>query len=291
MASSLQSPPHQSSSLSPDEQTSLLRPLQLPSRGVLIGVAIFLVVVAMSIYGADISLAKLLKGVPKFFGFLKSLWPPDQSYITKMLWPLHQPFSDQFRSPVLITLWIAVLGTCLSIILAFPVGLLAARNTSPHPVVYQSVRFLLNVLRSVNSLVWAIAIVAAIGFGALAGVLALAAAGIGTLGKLYAEAIEAISPRPLEALRATGSGPLPVFTFAVLPQALPLLVSYTLLDFEGNLRSATILGIVGAGGIGFELQASFNLFRFHQVFTILLEIIVVVTLLDRLSAYVRGKLV
>lgn len=92
-------------------------------------------------------------------------------------------------------------------------------------------------------------------------------------------------------MHATGSGPLPVFAFAVLPQALPLLVSYTLLDFEGNLRSATILGIVGAGGIGFELQAAFNLFRFHQVLTIVLEIIVVVTLLDRLSAYIRGKLI
>src|SRR5262249_592178 len=113
--------------------------------------------------------------------------------------------------------------------------------------------------------------------------------GVGTLGKLYAEAIESISPRPVEALRATGSGPLPVFTFAVLPQALPLLVSYTLLDFEGNLRSATILGIVGAGGIGFQLQASFKLLRFHEVVTIILEIVVVVTILDRLSAYIRHR--
>ncbi len=275
--------------LPPEERTKLLRPLQLPGRGALIGIGLFIGVIALAWYGSDISLDKLLHGVPRFFQFFGDLWPPDQSYVTRMLWPLHQPFSAQFRSPVLITLWIAVLGTVLSMILAFPIGLLAARNTSPHPLVYQSVRFILNVLRSINSLVWAIVIVAAIGFGALAGVIALALSGIGTLGKLYAEAIESISPRPIEALRATGGGPLPIFSFAVLPQALPLLVSYTLLDFEGNLRSATILGIVGAGGIGFELQASFNLFRFHQVLTIVLEIIVVVTLLDRLSAYIRHR--
>jgi phosphonate transport system permease protein len=275
--------------LAPRDRQALLRTIQIPSRGTVIGLAVFAVVIGMSIYGAEISLGKLLSGVPKFFQFFRDMWPPDQSYVTKMVWPLHQPFSEQFRSPVLITLWMAVLGTVLSMVMAFPIGLLAAHNTSPHPYAYQSVRFVLNVLRSINSLVWAIVIVAAIGFGPLAGVIALAFSGIGTLGKLYAEAIESISPRPVEALHATGSGPLPVFAFAVLPQALPLLVSYSLLDFEGNLRSATILGIVGAGGIGFELQASFNLFRFHQVLTIILEIIVVVTILDRLSAYVRRR--
>jgi phosphonate transport system permease protein len=276
-------------SLSPKERAKLLRPLQLPGPGTLIGFGLFITVIALAWYGSEISLGKLLQGIPRFFQFFGDLWPPDQSYTTRMLWPLHQPFSAQFRSPVLLTLWIAVLGTVLSMILAFPIGLLAARNTTPHPLIYQSVRFVLNVLRSINSLVWAIVIVAAIGFGALSGVIALALAGIGTLGKLYAEAIESISPRPVEAMRATGSGPLPIFTFAVLPQALPLLVSYSLLDFEGNLRSATILGIVGAGGIGFELQASFNLFRFHQVLTIVLEIIVMVTVLDRLSAYIRHR--
>ena len=102
---------------------------------------------------------------------------------------------------------------------------------------------------------WAIILVAALGFGPFAGVLALGVAGVSTLGKLYAEAIEAINPRPGEASRATGSAGLAVFTVAVLPQAIPLMVSYTLLDFESNIRSATILGIVGAGGIGFEVQA------------------------------------
>ena len=227
--------------------------------------------------GTELSVGRFTKGIPHILEFFRGLWPPDRSYWTKMV------------SPIRITLQMAVIGTLLSAIAAFPVALLAARNTAPAPVVYQATRFVLNILRGVSPLIWAIVIVAAIGFGPFAGVLALAIGGLGTLGKLYAEAIEAISPRPIEALRATGSGPLPVFSFAVLPQALPLLISYTLLDFESNVRSATILGIVGAGGIGFELQASFSLFRFHQVLTIVLEIILMVTIIDRLSAFIRAR--
>jgi phosphonate transport system permease protein len=108
---------------------------------------------------------------------------------------------------------------------------------------------------------------------------------------MYSEAIEAINPRQVEAVRATGAGVLQVFAFAVIPQALPLMISYMLLDFESNIRSATILRIVGAGGIGFELQASFSQFQFHRVMTILIEIVLLVTVIDQLSAFVRRRLI
>lgn len=259
------------------QREKLLRPVQMPRWQTLLAIAIVLGLIVWSATGTELSVQKFVRGIPRFIEFFGQLWPPDRAYWRKML------------SPIAITLQMAVLGTLLAMILSFPVGLLAANNTSPHPSIYQATRFLLNVVRSIAPLVWAVIIVAAVGFGPFAGVLALGIGGIGTLGKLYAEAIEAISPRPIEALRATGSGSLPIFTFAVLPQALPLLISYTLLDFESNLRSATILGIVGAGGIGFELQASFEQFRFHQVSTILFEIIIVVTVIDRISAFVRKK--
>jgi len=193
--------------------------------------------------------------------------------------------------PIVATLQMAIVGTIVSVVLAFPFGLLAARNTAPAAPVYHASRFVLNVIRAIPPLVWAIIFVAALGFGPFAGVVALGVGGLGVLGKLYSEAIEAINPRPVEAIRATGSGALQVFSFAVLPQALPLMVSYTLLDVEGNVRSATILGIVGAGGIGFELQASFSQFKFHEVLTILLEIVIMVSIIDRLSAFVRSRLI
>lgn len=259
------------------DRAKLARPLQAPGWKVLLALLVAATLVVWAAVGTDLSVAKFTKGIPNFISFFGQLWPPDRAYWRKML------------DPIQITLQMAVIGTVVALVLSFPIGLLAAANTSPHPIVYQVTRFFLNVIRSISPLVWAVVIVASIGFGPFAGVLALGIGGIGTLGKLYAEAIEAISPRPVEALRATGSGTLPVFTFAVLPQALPLLVSYTLLDFESNLRSATILGIVGAGGIGFELQASFDQFMFHQVLTIILEIIIVVTAIDRVSAFVRSK--
>jgi phosphonate transport system permease protein len=273
------SPTRPAQSLSERERQALLRPISPPGLGATITVSILLAVFAWSAAGTELSLQKLLRGIPLVVEFFSRLWPPERSY-----WP-------QMLEPIAATLQMAILGTALSVVIATPFGLLAARNTTPSGPVYQGTRLLLNVVRAIPSLVWAIIFVAALGFGPFAGVIALGAAGLGTLGKLYVEAIEAINPRPVEAIRATGGAAPPVFSFAVLPQALPLMVSYTLLDFEANVRSATILGIVGAGGIGFELQASFSQFQFHQVLTILIEVTIIVTLIDRLSAFVRARLI
>ena len=261
------------------QRRTLLRPISPPSIPTVIGWIIFLLLVAWSISGAEISPQKLQRFWPNIFRFVGSLWPPDRGYFLEML------------EPILATVQMALLGTLLSMVLSLPFGLIAARNTSPHPVVYQTSRLFLNMVRAIPSLVWAIIFVAAMGFGPFAGIIALGVGQVGVLGKLYSEAIEAINPRPVEAVRATGASVLQVFSLAVLPQALPLMISYTLLDFESNIRSATILGIVGAGGIGFELQASFSQFRFGQVMTILIEIVLLVTIIDQLSAFVRRRLI
>jgi phosphonate transport system permease protein len=271
--------PPTGAALSPTERQALLRPLSLPSPLTVVLVLIFLGLVAWSLVGVEISPQKLQRFWPNIIRFVGSLWPPDNGYWLRMI------------EPILSTVQMAFLGTILAVILSFPFALLAASNTSPHPVVYQTSRMILNIIRAIPSLVWAIIFVAAMGFGPFAGVIALGIGQVGVLGKLYSEAIEAINPRPVEAVRATGAGVLQVFSFGVLPQALPLMISYTLLDFESNVRSATILGIVGAGGIGFELQASFSQFQFKQVMTILIEIVLLVTLIDQLSAFVRRRLI
>ena len=265
--------------LTEGQRRALLRPVSVPGRGAIIMLVLAAALLAWSAHGTELSLERLLRGIPLMLRFFASLWPPDGSYWLQML------------EPIAVTLQMAVIGTVLSVIVAFPVSLLAAKNTAPNAVLYHGSRSLLNVIRAIPALVWAIIFVAALGFGPFAGAIALAVGGLGTLGKLYSEAIEAINPRQVEAIRATGSGPLQLFTFAVLPQALPLMVSYTLLDFEAHVRSATILGIVGAGGIGFEIQAAFSQFQFHRVLTIVIEIILVVSIIDRASALIRARLI
>jgi phosphonate transport system permease protein len=265
--------------LSARQREAALRTFSRPSRGATVVLCGLIAPVAWSASGTELSLARLTRGIPLIFEFVVNLWPPDNAYWLQML------------DPISVTLQMALLGTLVSVVLAFPFGLLAARNTMPSDIGYQTARMILNVIPAIPSLVWAIILVAALGFGPFAGVLALGIGGVGTLGKLYAEAIEAINSRPVEAIRATGSAGLAIFTVAVLPQAMPLMISYTLLDFEANIPSATILGIAGAGGVGFEVQAAFSQFLFHRVLTILIEIVVTVTVFDRLSAFIRASLI
>ena len=152
-------------------------------------------------------------------------------------------------------------------------------------------RLLLNALRSVPELVWASLLLIAAGLGPFAGTLALAAHTTGVLGRLFAEAIENAPPGPGAALRTQGTRPGPVFLYATLPQVLPQLMSYTLYRWENNIRAATVLGVVGAGGIGQELKNSMDLLDFPRLFTIIAVILIVVTVLDQLSGWLRRKLV
>ena len=167
----------------------------------------------------------------------------------------------------------SIAGTALAVVLSLPLALLAAPNTAPHPVVYQAARIVLAALRSVPEIIMGILFVAAVGFGALPGVLALALHSVGMVGKFYAEAIEHVDPKPLEAARAAGATPLQVITHAVLPQVLPQLADITIYRWEYHFRASAVLGIVGAGGIGFELIAALRIIDYDQVSAILLSIL------------------
>ena len=192
--------------------------------------------------------------------------------------------------PLVDTLAMSVAGTALAVVISLPLALLAASNTSPHPFVYQSCRIILSVLRSVPEIIMGIIFVAAVGFGALPGVLALALHSVGMVGKFYAEAIEHVDPRPLEAARAAGASPFQVITHAVLPQVLPQLADITIYRWEYHFRASAVLGIVGAGGIGFELIAALRIIRYDQVSAILITILLCVIVVDGLGARLRKAL-
>jgi phosphonate transport system permease protein len=188
-----------------------------------------------------------------------------------------------------LTIQMALWGTTLALVIAVPLGLAGARNVTPIWV-QQPVRRILDVLRSVPDLVVGAIFIVAVGPGPLAGVLALAVNTGGVLGKLFSEAVEAIDKAPVEAVRATGAAPLHEVVWGVLPQVAPLWTSFALYRFESNARSATVLSLIGAGGIGQPLFDSINSFAFDQTSAIVIIIVVAVSGIDLLSQAIRGRL-
>jgi phosphonate transport system permease protein len=189
-----------------------------------------------------------------------------------------------------LTVQMALWGTVLAMLIAIPLGLAAARNVSP-VWIQQPVRRLLDVLRSVPDLVIGIAFIVAVGVGPLAGVMALAINTGGVLGKLFSEAVETVAPGPIEGVRATGATRLQEIVWGVLPQVAPLWTSYGLYRFESNARSATVLGLIGAGGIGQLLFESLQAFRFSETAAMVIVIVAAVTLIDLLSQVMRSRLI
>jgi phosphonate transport system permease protein len=187
------------------------------------------------------------------------------------------------------TVQIALWGTFLAIFAAIPLGLAAARNIAPVWVV-TPVRWVMNLLRSIPDLVIGLLFVVAVGLGPLPGVLAIALNTAGVLAKLFSEAVESIDKGPVEGVRATGASPLHEILWGVIPQVAPLWTSFALYRFESNSRSATVLGLIGAGGIGQVLFDSMNAFDFRAVSAIVIIIIVAVTLIDMLSQTMRKRL-
>jgi len=221
-------------------------------------------------------------------------YEPGQMVVAKRY--ILQPGEILIGYPVIIdsiieTGQIAVVGTLVSILVSIPFALLAARNTTPHPIVYQVTRLFLNLVRSIPTLIYALIMVSAVGLGPFAGVLALVVGSVGGLGKLFAESFEQIDPNQVAAVRATGAGGIQVFNFAVLPQAFPLLATYALITFESNVRDSTILGIVGAGGVGFIIQKYASLFQLQRLMGAVIIIAVMVTIIDRFSDYVRKQII
>lgn len=186
-----------------------------------------------------------------------------------------------------VTICIALWGTVLAIGLAVPLGLLGARNVAPHPLVYHLARRAMDVLRAVNEFVFALMFVTAVGLGPFAGLLALGVHTGGVLGKLLSEAVEAIDPGQAEGVAAVGAGRLHVVAFGVVPQVLPSFLSYVLLRFESDIRSASVIGMVGGGGIGFYLWDTIRAFNDREAATVILLIVAMVMSVDVVSARVR----
>jgi phosphonate transport system permease protein len=191
---------------------------------------------------------------------------------------------------MVVTLQIAVWGTALAVVLAVPLALLASANIAPWWV-HQPVRRLLDAFRAINEMVFAMLFVVAVGLGPFAGVLALWIHTTGILAKLFSEAVEAIDPQPVEGIRSTGASALHEIVYGVIPQVMPLWISYTLYRFESNVRSATVVGMVGAGGIGVVLWEIIRGFQYAETAAVMLIIIVTVSVIDMISARIRKVMI
>lgn len=239
--------------------------------------AVLAVIMASAAYVDLLNGERLLEGGPSMMTLVGEMFPPDFSAFKSWLKPLVD------------TLAMSVAGTAIAVLFSIPLGLLAARNTSPHPVVYQLSRGLLNALRAIPELIMGIIFVAAVGFGALPGVLALGLHSIGMVGKFFAESIEHVDPAPVEAARSTGASPLQVVSHGILPQVFPQMADVSIYRWEYNFRASTVMGMVGAGGIGFELMSSLRIMQYQEVSAILLVILLMVTLVDGFSGFLRKR--
>ncbi len=228
--------------------------------------------------GAEIRPLDLVRDSGNIATYARDFFPPDfrewRIYLREMV----------------ITFHIAIWGTLLAVIAAVPLGLLSASNVTPRWV-HQPVRRLMDACRAINEMVFAMLFIVAVGLGPFAGVLALAVHTTGSLAKLFSEAVEAIDPRPVEGIRATGAHSLVEVAYGVLPQVAPLWVSFTLYRFESNVRSASVVGMVGAGGIGVVLYEVIRGFQYAQTCAVLLILVASVTLIDLLSARLRTRLI
>jgi phosphonate transport system permease protein len=233
---------------------------------------------AASLAIAQIDPARLWSGLPQLARWAAKAWPPDLSELDRLLWRAGE------------TIAMATVGTSFAAVLAIPLAILAARNTTPSRALYAPTRWLLDALRGVDSFVFALIFVAAVGLGPFAGVLGIALHTAGSTAKLWSEAIEATAPEPIDAVRMTGARSLKIISYAIVPDVLPALASIALYMWEFNLRSSTVLGVVGAGGIGQELKNSIDLLLFPRLLTVLLIILAMVTLVDQASAWLRRRL-
>ncbi|MGE3272762.1 MAG: phosphonate ABC transporter, permease protein PhnE [Chloroflexota bacterium] len=225
--------------------------------------------------------------------FVAGLFPPELAF----------DFLSSIGRLLLETVWISIAGTTLAFVLAIPLAAGAMRSRGEEAsraslgtvgwlagwAVYGGSRTFLNIARAIPELVWALIFVVAVGLGPFAGVLALAAHSAGILGKLYAELLESVDQRVVEAARATGASEGAVTLLARIPMALPVLLSYTLFRWECNMRAATVLGFVGAGGIGTQLSISMKLFQYNEVLTLALAILLLVTLVDVVGGIARAR--
>nr|WP_216645196.1 phosphonate ABC transporter, permease protein PhnE [Isoptericola halotolerans] len=243
----------------------------------MLGVPVALAILYWSMVGADFDVAKLGEGAVNMGDFLTRLFPPSWDKL------------DVIVAQLVETLQMAIVGSVLGAVLSLFMAFGAASNIAPGWVYYPC-RWTMNVIRSLPDLVFALMFVSAVGLGPFAGILAMTVGSVGSIGKVFAEAMESVDTGPVTAMEAVGASRRQVVQYGVLPQAGPLLVSYSLLLFEGNVRGATILGMVGAGGIGLELTTAMKMYDYGHLSAIVICIIVLVTVIDQASAVIRRKI-
>ena len=227
----------------------------------------------------EIDFIKLFSDSSKYFAdILSRMLPPDFSNFKNLIYAMLE------------TIEIAFLGTFIAIVLSIPVGLFSARNLAPNYVVFLIARIVTIFFRAIPEFIIAMILVIAVGFGAIPGVLALGLHTMGFLAKFYAEDIEHVNKGPIEALKSSGASKSQIISFAVIPQIIPSFVANNLYILDRNIRMATMLGIVGAGGIGYELQSSFRMFEYQKVSAIIIIIFITIFLIDHLSSYIRSKI-
>jgi len=214
------------------------------------------------------------------------------TFLLRLMFPLSSGGAlGEFLYAMAETLSMAFLGTLLAVLAALPLGFLGARNVLPAALLHFGVRRLFDGLRGVDTLIWALIFVSAVGLGPFAGILAIAVPDAGTLAKIYAEAIENADRRAVEGVRATGASRIQGMRYGIWPQVAPIILSNALYFFESNTRSASILGVVGAGGIGLQLSDRIRINNWDEVCLIIILILVTVALIDSLSRLIRLRLI
>ena len=213
-----------------------------------------------------------------FSDIIGRMLPPDFSNLKELIFSMIE------------TIEIAFLGTFIAIVLSIPIGIFSAKNLSPNIIIFLLARVITIFFRAVPEFIIAMILVIAIGFGAMPGVLALGIHTMGFLAKFYAEDIEHINKGPVEALKSSGASKRQIIAFAVIPQIIPSFVANNLYIFDRNIRMATMLGIVGAGGIGYELQSSFRMFEYQRVSAIIIIIFITIFIIDNLSSFISSKI-
>ncbi|WP_163132556.1 phosphonate ABC transporter, permease protein PhnE [Agarivorans sp. Alg241-V36] len=255
-------------------EAAILNPNSKPSWLSLLFWAIAIAGLTWSWQGAEIAPMKIYNDAGNMAELASDFFPPDFTDI------------NYYLEEMLVTLHIAIWGTIFSIFLSVPFGLMCAENMVP-AWVYQPMRRLMDAARAINEMVFAMLFVVTVGLGPFAGVMALFIHTTGVLAKLFSEAVEAIDPGQVEGVRATGANKLEEIVYGVIPQVLPLWISFSLYRFESNVRSATVVGMVGAGGIGVILWESIRGFMFPQTCAVMIIIVATVSLLDFASQRVR----
>lgn len=253
--------------------------LERPSALSFLGYALGLVILLWAFNGAGWSFDRLMRSPPALADFMSRSWPPSVHNLGRLGWKMVE------------TLQIALAGAALGVVISLPIAIFAARGLVAGRVVNTALRIFLGFFRAVPDIAWALVFVVAVGLGPFAGMLAIVIDTVGFCGRFFADDMEAVDPGPAEALTAAGARKLDIVACATIPAAMPGFISTSLYALEKAVRSSTILGLVGAGGIGIELKVGFDLFDYPTAMSVILMIAVVVIIVEQLGVWARRRII